>query len=242
MARRFDSCSWRSAARRLRQEQFTARRETFGIASNPNGVWSYGTTGTTLNGSLNLFTATSKDGIGGIPDWIGWEGTQPAGGDEFPLVGKNFGATIGTNADVVLLPGQLAEHPAPDGTFAVVRFTAPTSGVFQLSAVFEGREFQGFQNATYTDVHILLNGVALFNGVVDGFDSPSDQSFASTLKLSAGDHVDFSVGYGPDHSFTGDTTALDATLTAAVPEPRGIILWLSGFGVSVLFACRRRRR
>ena len=40
----------------------------FSIASNPNGVWSYGTTGTTLTGPLALFT-TTKSGIGLIPNW-----------------------------------------------------------------------------------------------------------------------------------------------------------------------------
>lgn len=114
----------------------------FSIASNPNGVWSYGTTGTTVTGPLTLYTA-AKSGIGGIADWVGWEGTQPMFGDDFPLVGKNIGATTGTSADIVLLPGELAEHPAPDGSYAVVRFTAPTSGVFLLNADFEGREFQG---------------------------------------------------------------------------------------------------
>jgi hypothetical protein len=212
----------------------------FSIASNPNDVWSYGTTGTTLMAPLTLYTNT-KSGIGGIPNWIGWEGTEPIFGDNFPLVGKNTGASTGTSADVVLLPGELAEHPAPDGAYAVVRFTAPTSGAFLLSAVFEGREFQGTNPATSTDVHVLLNGVALFNGAVSGFGPSSDQSFATTLVLSAGDHVDFSVGDGSDKSFLGDTTGLVATLSS-VPEPSGFVLLLSGLGVSVLFASGRRRR
>jgi hypothetical protein len=212
----------------------------FSIASNPNDVWSYGTTGTTLMAPLTLYTNT-KSGIGGIPNWIGWEGTEPIFGDNFPLVGKNTGASTGTSADVVLLPGELAEHPAPDGAYAVVRFTAPTSGAFLLRAVFEGREFQGSGPATSSDVHVVLNSVALFNGDVSGFGPSSDQSFATTLVLSAGDHVDFSVGDGADKSFLGDTTGLVATLTS-VPEPNGFGLLLSGLGVAVLFASGRRRR
>ena len=210
----------------------------FSIASNPNGVWSYGTTGTTVTGPLTLYTA-AKSGIGGIADWVGWEGTQPMFGDDFPLVGKNIGATTGTSADIVLLPGELAEHPAPDGSYAVVRFTAPTSGVFLLNADFEGREFQGQESATTTDVHVLVDSVAIFNGAVLGFGPPSDQSFVATLNLIAGDRVDFSVGYGSDRSFLGDTTGLDATLSV-VPEPSSVVLLLSALGVYGLFVLRRR--
>jgi hypothetical protein len=212
----------------------------FSVASNPNGVWSYGTTGTTLTGPLTLY-ATQKNGMGGVPDWNGWQGTQPMFGDNFPLVGKNFGATSEASADIVLLAGQLAEHPAPDGAYAVVRFTAPTAGTFLLNAVFEGREFQGQERATNTDVHILLNGVALFNGAVIGFGPSSDQSFATTLSLSAGDRVDFSVGFGSDHNFLGDTTALDATLSA-VPEPSGLVLMLSALGGAGLCSLWRKKR
>jgi hypothetical protein len=210
----------------------------FSIASNPNSVWSYGTTGTALTGPLTLYTDT-KSGIGGIANWVGWEGTQAMFGDDFPLVGKNVGTTTGTSADIVLLPGELAEHAAPDGSYAVDRFTAPTSGVFSLDAVFEGREFQGTEPATSTDVHVLLNGVAIFNGAVLGFGTSSDQSFVTTLDLSAGDRVDFSVGVGSDGSFLGDTTGLDARLSP-VPEPSGFVLFVSAVCFSGLSAARRR--
>jgi hypothetical protein len=210
----------------------------FSVASNPNGVWSYGTTGTTLTGPLTLYTNT-KSGIGGIANWVGWEGTQPMFGDGFPLVGENVGTTTGTSADIVLLPGELAEHPAPDGSYAVVRFTAPISGVFSLNAVFEGREFQGTGPATSSDVHVLLNGVGIFSGAVNGFGPSSDQSFVTTLGLTAGDRVDFSVGDGSDASFLGDTTGLDARLSL-VPEPSGFVLFLSALCLSGLSATRRR--
>ena len=148
-----------------------------------------------------------KTDMGGIPNWVGWEGTQPMFGDNFPSVGQDTGATTGSAFDVILLPGELAEHPAPDGSYAVVRFTAPSSGSFVLNTVFEGREFLGTRPITNTDVHVLLDGVALYNGGIDGFGPSSDQSFAATLNLSAGDRVDFSVRYSSDLTFLGTQPA-----------------------------------
>ncbi len=129
----------------------------FSTASNPNAVWSYGTTGTTLTGPLTLYTNT-KSGIGGIPNWIGWEGTEPMFGDNFPLVGKNTSSMTEMSSGVVVLPGQLVMSPAPDGSYAIVRFTAPTSGSFLLNTAFEGRE--SVSPGSTSDVHVLLNGVA----------------------------------------------------------------------------------
>jgi hypothetical protein len=180
---------------------------------------------------------------------VGWEGTESAFTDHFPSVAKNTASTIQTAADEVLLPGELIMHEAPsqndkfpvggDGAYAVIRFTAPTTGQFSLSAVFEGRETS--PTPTTTDVHVLLNGVSLFDGAVNGFGPPSDQSFATTLALHTGDRLDFAVGLG-NGSFLGDTTGLDATITNAVPEPStftmtGVLATCSG----LVFWQRKRR-
>jgi hypothetical protein len=194
--------------------------DDFSAASNPNGVWSYGTTGTTLTGALTVHTNTMS-AISGIPNWNGWTGTVPMFGNNYPFTAKYSGAAPGTETDVVVLPGMLTQHPASNGAYSVVRFTAPTTAAYLLSAVFEGREFQG---------------QGLFNGIVIGFGPPSDQLFATSLNLTAGDRIDFSVGFGPNGTFLGDTLSLQATLT--VPEPTAIVLGLTGV-ISVI-AWRRR--
>jgi hypothetical protein len=209
--------------------------DDFSAASNPNGVWSYGTTGTTLTGALTVHTNTMS-AISGIPNWNGWTGTVPMFGNNYPFTAKYSGAAPGTETDVVVLPGMLTQHPASNGAYSVVRFTAPTTAAYLLSAVFEGREFQGQGPGTNADVHVLHNGVALFNGIVIGFGPPSDQLFATSLNLTAGDRIDFSVGFGPNGTFLGDTLSLQATLT--VPEPTAIVLGLTGV-ISVI-AWRRR--
>jgi hypothetical protein len=198
----------------------------FSTASNPNGPWSYGTTGPTLTGPFALFS-TLELNIDGAAGWNGWVGTESQFGDHFPAVSKNTTNVTLTPPNTVLLPGEMILHPAPDssfggdGAYAVVRFTAPAAGVFSLDTVFEGRSptNEGFPEGTTTDVHVLLNGVSLFDGAVNGFGPSSDQSFATSLNLHVGDRIDFAVGIGSDGSFLNDSTGLDAIITNAVPEP-----------------------
>lgn len=192
----------------------------FSLSSNPNGVWSYGTTGTTLTGPLTLFTSSTTAFIDN-PNFSAWVGTETAFGNFYPAVAKNTAATnqVGGGGFVPLLPGQLFITPGPSGAYGVSRFTAPAAGLFTLAALFQGRDTRG----TSTDVHILHNGVSIFDGIVTGFDTPSNQSFSTQLTLSVGDRLDFAVGFGPNMTFFQDSTALAATLTP-VPEPASLAL------------------
>ena len=61
-----------------------------------------------------------------------------------------------------MAPGQFALHPGPGGEYAVVRYVAPEAGEASIDAVFTGLDIFG----TTTDVHVLLNGNALFDGLV----------------------------------------------------------------------------
>ena len=74
----------------------------------------------------------------------------------------------GTNLVLVLggtnpmQPGQFALHPGPGDEYAVARYVAPATGVASIDAAFSGLDVYG----TTTDVHVLLNGTALFDGAV----------------------------------------------------------------------------
>ena len=189
----------------------------FSIVSNPNGAWSYGYS-TMLGGVFVPFTASGTNIVGAAnPNFNYWEiGSAP-------LVFKNTAATnqlggISVNLD----PGQLAFHPGPLGEIALVRWTAPSADSILLNTLFSGRDTIG----TTTDVHIFLNGVALFNGLINGFGAAT--SFVSTLAVAQGDIIDFAVGYGTNATYFADSTGLSATISS-VPEPATLLL----FGVAL---------
>ena len=174
----------------------------FSPTTNPNGVWTYGSTAT-LGGFFTSYTATSV--VAGLDYW----GTLPA-------VFHNPTASPINYATIVVGPGELGLHPGFSGEYSVVRFTAPSAGSYSLLGRFVGVDCC----FTTTDVHVILNSVAIFDGGVIGFGTVSQ--YTNTLALSSGDLVDFAVGYGGNGYFD-DSTTLSAILSqigeTTAPEP-----------------------
>jgi hypothetical protein len=201
----------------------------FSIATNPNGVWTYGySLSLTPGAGLTLYTM-SNNADGGNPNFIAWTANIA---DSVPAVLKNIASTTQMSFGTVsLLPGELAFHPGPSDQFSFVRFTAPQAGLYSIATTFTGRDVDG----TTTDVHLLHDGTSLFAGEVTGFGSSSDVVVPSMLlNLAAGDTIDFAVGFGTDDNFFFDTTGLSARITnvtpvvTPVPEPGMLILLVIG--------------
>ena len=201
----------------------------FSSTSNPNGVWSYGFS-TTLGSAFTL--GSTHGNAYGIDYWVN-DYTVAA-----PSVTHNGTVSPITFSTATWQPGQLGFHPGANGVNCVIRFTTPTHSPFLLDATFSGLDFAG---KTTTDVHILLNGVSIFDGIVNGFGAGSGPSFNTTLALNAADTVDFTVGFGQDGTHGYDTTGLAATLTP-VPEPSTLILIGLGIPAIVCHIRRHRRR
>ncbi len=198
--------------------------------SNPNGVWSYGYS-TSLGGTFISFPLTHSN--------------YHASGIEahyFPVSADQPSAIRNTNAFVTtpfccqpLNPGQLALHPGPNGQFSIVRWTAPESGDFNLSGDYIGMDTSG----TTTDVHVLFNGVTIFDDFINGFGDTATISLDTSLQV--GDLLDFAVGFGSNSNFFSDYTGLDVQVSQNVPEPRSTMIFVLAVGIFVVLFFRQRR-
>lgn len=198
--------------------------------SNPNGAWVLGQRGSLLSTGLSAFWSSTT--------MYGWA-SRWDGGDYYPYAGKNMATDTRTASSLGAVPsGQVFMHPTAWGDYTIARWVAPTSGSYVISSLFTGLDRYG----TSTDVHVLLDGTALFGAFVDGYQVT--QGYDATLALLAGDKLDFAVGYGDNYNYYNDTTGLDVTISNAVvatPEPASLILVTSGL-LAVGGVARRRRR
>jgi len=165
----------------------------FSATNNPNGVWSYGWS-STLTSAFNLYL---NHGIfdDAIPVDV-WAGSN------FPYspnVSHNGTENPITHPTIIWQPGQFSLHPGDSGEYSYARWTAPNAGTFDIDAMFTGID------RTTTDVHVLHNGISLFDGLVNGLDNTS--SFSTTVRVGRSDIIDFAVGYGVNQSHTSDTTS-----------------------------------
>jgi uncharacterized repeat protein (TIGR03803 family) len=177
----------------------------FSVASDPNGVWTYGYS-LILGSPLILYDTPFNLGDG----FVGWEAAifmgPPTMAMSPPTIGYNTTSNtlpIVDDTPVIFL-GTLVLHPGPDGQYSVLRFTAPLAGQYDLTGSFFGQDIVG----TTTDVHILTNGVAVLNGEVTGYGTGTGPSFNFTAALNAGDFLDFAVGYGVNNNYFDDSTGL----------------------------------
>lgn len=100
-----------------------------------------------------------------------------------------------------------------------VRWTAPRTGLYDVSASFADNQAGG----DGADVYVYRNKKSLFTGDAGTTVGSGTGYSASGLALKKDDHLDFLVGAGPDAGPTGNNTTLEATIKALpVPKVVGI--------------------
>jgi len=193
-------------------------------STNPSGVWQYGRDDHLTPG----YDFVAFDHFDDGPAGHGWNtpGYQSLGAPGIWI--NTAGAT-----QYGVAHGQLSLHPGPDGgsasgDAAILRFTAPSSASWQVSAQF----LSGDGGAT--DAWVVLNGQ--FGTPLASLGSTGlGVAFHQVVQMQAGDTLDFAVGNAG--SFFGDNTPLVLTVST-VPEPGSAVLLLAG----LLGLARRQSR
>jgi len=203
----------------------------FSPSSNPNGVWSLGSEGA-LGGSLTPFSTPNANCT--TANYQTWNngGLCTSG----PSVANNAtGAPfVGDGGSMTQQTTELSMNPSST-QFTIVRWTAPSAGVWSISGFFRAIDTQ--MAVQGSDVHVLVNGTVVYSAGAFGF--LLQQPINLTEVLPLGGTVDFAVGNGgfpgnAIHQFIGLTTAINAA-----PEPGSMIL--IGIGSAILVAVRKRR-
>ncbi len=191
----------------------------FDISNNPSqingGAYSYGYE-TTLGSSFTLF----PDYISSAP-LAGYDvvGFAP---DDTPALYKNTSDSTYVVGGITYQPDQLVLHPGISGQYSVLRFTAPSTGVYAFDATFNAAD----SHPTTTDLHILVDNTQIDSGGINVDGGGSTAEFSSTsLPLLAGETLDFEVGYGNGNKLYDSTglfatvanIASDSTWTSEVP-------------------------
>src|SRR5262249_30598659 len=128
-----------------------------------------------------------------------------------PNVSHNPTANSVAAFDFVQRPYGAAFHPGPNGEFSIYRWTAPSTAEFAIHA-----DFVGLGGSSTTDLHVLVNGVSIFDGAIHG--PGTTAAFDTTNTLAAGSTVDFAVGPSTD-GYAADTTGINARIvTAGCPQ------------------------
>lgn len=173
----------------------------FSIKQNPNGVWSYGWS-EQRGGAFNLDTQTAEDSTTG--SWRSW--VAPNFGDAAPNIFYAI-KDINYHPTVSVPAGTVSFHPGPLGQNSVVRWTAPATRTYRIEGSFVGNDFV---YPTTTDVAILHQGAEIFVDEINSYRIP--HFFSLVKRVNAGETIDFSVGFGSNGSYWGDTTGLVATI------------------------------
>jgi hypothetical protein len=207
----------------------------FSIEANPNKVWEYGYSDTNSL-AVDQFRLdkmadsndTAAHASGCIKFWHPAANKGPGPG-YYPYIAYNSSkqSEVGCKGWAVR-PGEVAVEGSNIGQYSLIRFVAPVTGRYRVSAKFEGIHY----GLSSTDVHVLHNGTSLFNADIDGYGgdpafhkvqgaSPTAE-YSGEVAMKAEETLTFAVGYGKNKTHYGDTTGLFAKVVL-LGDSRAII-------------------
>ncbi|MBV9287799.1 MAG: PEP-CTERM sorting domain-containing protein [Hyphomicrobiales bacterium] len=185
--------------------------------TNPNGVWSYGYSAG-FTAPVTLYDKTVQNGVNG-PNAQYWLAPAVDVGTS-PSAEYNNGPAF-DNGNVNFLANEFLLVSGIAGQYSDLIFTAPASGKYSIES-----SFRGSQHGIGTVVGVLNNGNLLFNSSVTAVGQIVP--FDSTLNLTTGEMLEFSVGPGGGLQNTGLSLVI-TTGNSSVPEPATWAMILVGF-------------
>lgn len=208
-------------------------------SSNPNSntYWTAGGIGAT--GAANTFTAfTNTTAVGAI--------NVLTGPGSLPAALYNTSNSPVTNGSATFAPFETALHPASAGVYGDFRFTAPTTGTYNISGNFHSID-TGIATPGTDGVEVLVrvNSLDLSTGTFvlgpGTFITTYGQlqTFVATLSLTAGQTIDFLVNGRTNLSYDATGVTANVSLISAAPEPASLSIAL--MGIVGLGAWRFRR-
>jgi hypothetical protein len=209
---------------------YDAKTQFDGSVNGVGGNWRYGYSSTTTSSLVN-FTAANYFSNGFATGFR-------INSDYTPGVWKvnsdQFGANTG---DFVIHPGRVPETGNPaDEQFGVIRFVAPTAGVYNLNLSWRRK---GTSEQTGDDIRVYVSRSGAGMLVDDTYDYLELGSYTSNgLNLAANEEIDLRIGGLGQRN--GDVTAVVFTVTA-VPEPSSLAC-VSGLVAGLSVLSRRRRQ
>ena len=185
----------------------------FSLAANPNGVWSYEWVNSS-SGASGLMTLSETD-FGGQPGLNAWD----LGASSLPCVVKNA-SYVSTYYGWV--PGKLGLHPATSSDRPVIRWTAPSNGVYQVSA---SATHVGNWSSDGVDVSVCRNLAGSLAGSLwtTNLAVGAAAYYDGVYSLTNGESVALVLGNGGAGNNVSDSTTVDFTVT---PLPLATnVLW-----------------
>ncbi|MFN5320445.1 MAG: hypothetical protein ACK5D7_03180 [Planctomycetota bacterium] len=222
---------------------YDAKADFNGSVNGAGGNWRYGWSDNETS-ALNDYTNANSfnDTVNKLQGFRNYSG---GGADTLtPGVFKAYGSSTlhgYQNGDLIVHPGRIPTNSpnAADEKFSVVRFVAPTAGIYNLASNWIRKGTSS--NAVGTpDIRVYISRssspTSLFSG---NFDFNQLGTFSvNGLSLTAGETIDFRVGGLGERN--GDVTISNVTITA-VPEP-GSLACVSGLVAGLSVLSRRRRQ
>lgn len=201
---------------------------------------------TDVGSTLGVFNAYDVFGSAAdIPSWHTGSGTDPMGNAN---INPSSSPSAHTDWGIYWAGKQACLMPGTAGNWIAVRWTAPSAGNYNVSALWTNQRYDGCDTTvairnTATGIDMLSGSVATLTEFVgtDSSVAAGKATYNNTLYFTAGQNIDFIVKTtssqaSPIYQMVG----LDATITA-VPEPAAITLAVTGLIGLVAYAWRKRR-